>query len=242
MKKVLLLIATAVASLGLAIQPSAATSIVSVPGWSISGALSINTFLGPQPVQPVTSPGQTSLAADTFFGPASVTVDIDLSPIPSVSMTGVGKGEVGISALTYYFAVVGPSGPVPISINAMGSTTGAGGEDAFLVQTTVNPAFSPLLVSSPTQGDWTINGKYSVDANVIYRVSLQVETDGDGSSYIDPTFTIDPSYQNYSLIFSAGVVSGVPEPSTWAMMLVGFAGVVFMTYRRRNQASALTAA
>jgi hypothetical protein len=29
-------------------------------------------------------------------------------------------------------------------------------------------------------------------------------------------------------------VSAVPEPSTWAMMILGFAGVGFMAYRRRN--------
>ncbi|MBN8987404.1 MAG: PEP-CTERM sorting domain-containing protein [Rhizobiales bacterium] len=32
-------------------------------------------------------------------------------------------------------------------------------------------------------------------------------------------------------------ISGVPEPSTWAMMLLGFAGVGFMAYRRKNQPS-----
>ena len=31
-------------------------------------------------------------------------------------------------------------------------------------------------------------------------------------------------------------VSAVPEPSTWAMMILGFAGVGFMAYRRRNTA------
>jgi hypothetical protein len=30
-------------------------------------------------------------------------------------------------------------------------------------------------------------------------------------------------------------VSGVPEPSTWAMLLIGFAGLGFMAYRRCNQ-------
>jgi hypothetical protein len=30
------------------------------------------------------------------------------------------------------------------------------------------------------------------------------------------------------------VAGGVPEPSTWAMMILGFAGIGFMTYRRRN--------
>jgi hypothetical protein len=30
-------------------------------------------------------------------------------------------------------------------------------------------------------------------------------------------------------------VTGVPEVSTWAMMLLGFAGVGFMAYRRKAQ-------
>ena len=30
-------------------------------------------------------------------------------------------------------------------------------------------------------------------------------------------------------------ITAVPEPSTWAMMILGFAGVGFMAYRRRNQ-------
>jgi hypothetical protein len=30
-------------------------------------------------------------------------------------------------------------------------------------------------------------------------------------------------------------IAGVPEPSTWAMLLIGFAGLGFMAYRRRNQ-------
>jgi hypothetical protein len=30
-------------------------------------------------------------------------------------------------------------------------------------------------------------------------------------------------------------VAAVPEPSTWAMMIMGFAGIGFMTYRRKNK-------
>jgi hypothetical protein len=30
-------------------------------------------------------------------------------------------------------------------------------------------------------------------------------------------------------------VSGVPEPSTWAMLIIGFAGLGFMAYRRKSQ-------
>jgi hypothetical protein len=36
------------------------------------------------------------------------------------------------------------------------------------------------------------------------------------------------------LLHNVAGVSAVPEPSTWAMMILGFAGVGFMTYRRKS--------
>nr|WP_312014515.1 PEPxxWA-CTERM sorting domain-containing protein [Bradyrhizobium sp. AUGA SZCCT0283] len=39
--------------------------------------------------------------------------------------------------------------------------------------------------------------------------------------------------------FVTATISAVPEPSTWAMMILGFAGIGFLAYRRRNQAVAL---
>jgi hypothetical protein len=38
------------------------------------------------------------------------------------------------------------------------------------------------------------------------------------------------------------VTAAVPEPSTWAMMILGFAGVGFMAYRRKQNGSALSVA
>lgn len=35
--------------------------------------------------------------------------------------------------------------------------------------------------------------------------------------------------------FSVTIASPVPEPTTWAMMILGFAGVGFLAYRRRSQ-------
>ena len=43
--------------------------------------------------------------------------------------------------------------------------------------------------------------------------------------------------------FVVNVTAAVPEPSTWAMMILGFAGIGFMAYRRsRKNTMALTAA
>jgi PEP-CTERM motif-containing protein len=39
------------------------------------------------------------------------------------------------------------------------------------------------------------------------------------------------------------MTAAIPEPSTWAMMILGFAGVGFMAYRRRKDSTpALSAA
>jgi len=42
-----------------------------------------------------------------------------------------------------------------------------------------------------------------------------------------------------ALYLNGGQVAAVPEPSTWAMMILGFAGLGFMAYRRRDQRIAL---
>ena len=58
-----------------------------------------------------------------------------------------------------------------------------------------------------------------------------------GNYYLDLTGTGGGS-AGYGGTLSTSV-SAVPEPSTWAMMILGFFGVGFMAYRRRNQTPAL---
>lgn len=48
-------------------------------------------------------------------------------------------------------------------------------------------------------------------------------------------------HDNFNPGFEGVSVSAVPEPSTWAMMILGFAGVGFVAFRRRSH-SALNAA
>jgi hypothetical protein len=61
----------------------------------------------------------------------------------------------------------------------------------------------------------------------------------------DPVFTLgsfnlsNPFFgQNNVLTISA--VAAVPEPSTWAMMILGFAGVGFLAYRRNGKRALAT--
>jgi hypothetical protein len=54
------------------------------------------------------------------------------------------------------------------------------------------------------------------------------------------TYTL--GFRSTSQVNVVGVEPAVPEPSTWAMMILGFAGVGFMAYRRRNQTPAVSVA
>lgn len=58
-------------------------------------------------------------------------------------------------------------------------------------------------------------------------------------SPVIPNGGTDASFGDFA--FNNFQTSAVPEPSTWAMMILGFFGVGFVAYRRRNQ-GALSAA
>ena len=60
------------------------------------------------------------------------------------------------------------------------------------------------------------------------------------SSFGGGTITVDWVGTNtggvtFTAVFDASTVSTVPEPSTWAMMLLGFAGLGFAGYRRNGK-------
>jgi hypothetical protein len=66
--------------------------------------------------------------------------------------------------------------------------------------------------------------------------------EGNGLVMFTGTFSslswTNPTYEFY-YAFTVGSVGAIPEPSTWAMMILGFAGVGFMTYRRKNKPAML---
>lgn len=57
-----------------------------------------------------------------------------------------------------------------------------------------------------------------------------------GDTIRSATFSNDPVQDAFEVgHFSGRIVAGVPEPSTWAMMILGFAGVGFMAYNRKSK-------
>jgi hypothetical protein len=130
--------------------------------------------------------------------------------------------------------------------------------DTSFFQGTSPGSYSANITGSSATGftgGFTESGIYQLQTNTVYQVTLQdmlsINLDGSyanssasASSFVDPTFRIaanTPLADQYSFIFSDGIgntqpTPGVPEPSTWAMMILGFAGIGFMAYRRKSRA------
>ena len=74
------------------------------------------------------------------------------------------------------------------------------------------------------QNGFTFN---ATDGEVMIRLTLLVQ----GGTMID--------FEHYRLdVAAVPVATAVPEPSTWAMMVLGFAGIGFMAMRRRREGGA----
>jgi CHRD domain/PEP-CTERM motif len=56
-----------------------------------------------------------------------------------------------------------------------------------------------------------------------------------GDAYLNIHTTVNPGGE------IRGFLHAVPEPSTWAMLLLGFAGLGFMAYRRKNKTALMAA-
>lgn len=56
------------------------------------------------------------------------------------------------------------------------------------------------------------------------------------------SFTADGQLDDVQQVRVDGVMKAIPEPSTWAMMILGFFGIGFMAYRRKQNGSAFRVA
>src|ERR1700737_3929024 len=97
------------------------------------------------------------------------------------------------------------------------------------------PARHPIVVVAPGQ---TLGGFQVADSDLTlpsdvswFAVASGGHYTGPGCSFICGAPFDNPGFEG----LAAASVSGVPEPSTWAMMILGFAGLGFMGYRRKSK-------
>jgi hypothetical protein len=217
----------------------AASSIRGMPSPTVSAMVASPTFGGT---------GKTDLsyffqvvAPAGYSGPTTTNITVNAIGSVSAATSSAGQSASSLAQLVIpgtslndlvnanYFVSNGNS--VPRS-----SVQGAG----FISSTTVSPSGS--LVT----GGFDESGSYAVTIGTTYEVELTANVGicsgtGDAcSASIDPTITVG---SGLLMDFSPGIgdtVSAVPEPSTWAMIALGFIGIGALGRRRRQNNAALS--
>ena len=158
------------------------------------------------------------------------------------------NGSYGVLAITH-------DGGGTFDLGALTSGAGniPGGPEGFVYITGGNAQFSANSMLISQYGAGTVSA-YEVDALGLPilstgRLFISGLSGAEGAA-IDPLtgdflFSTFGGGNQIAVVqgFDAPVTPGVPEPSTWAMMILGFAGVGFMAYRRsrKDQSGALAA-
>jgi hypothetical protein len=194
----------------------------------------------------------TALAGDTFTG--TFTIDPTVSAFPSPpSNTGQYYGQIGSVTVNIGGSVFSETISTIVAPVGYGSYSWYAGNGLGPCCTMASLNGTPFggYISSFLYGSTTSSGTILPQSLSSYT-SSQIEIAGsDGVTYADYLgfFTslvqVDTSAQfEFTGTFSWVIVrplssdvsgvSGVPEPSTWAMVLIGFAGLGFAAYRRQK--------
>lgn len=158
----------------------------------------------------VTDPNNPTYRVVTGAGGDGITVSTDGTVVFN---TGVNGFKISDGSVVYSHGIFGSDG--------MGIISGGTLDGDILANTNFgelwlldphNPAFALLIANNGSRGDYTapdgLGGLFLTQSTEILRLTLDSGTIGGGPA--------------------------APEPSTWAMMILGFAGVGFMAYRRRK--------
>ena len=204
----------------------------------------------------ITSPAQADLifTLNTTNGFATCpvggcgTIDIDVTSATSATVTysaatafAYHQDVVGLNinlgggsaSLTSFSGTLANSTPYPQGSHP--ATFGSGNEDGFGFFNFVVNTFDGLATKS---GTFTITGtgtswtevNFLTPNNKGFEVAAQMG------------FCLTPCTTDHGPFVSTGFAAAtpaVPEPSTWAMMILGFAGVGLLAYRRRRQGHAV---
>jgi len=151
----------------------------------------------------------------------------------------------GFARVQAYFgfapANLGFRGPLSYGLSYAGSDGSTNGPLLYNLTDCVGGCINGVGVGNATNGH-PLGNIYNVNmtSGLTYLVDIWVDVspaNGVASAEIDPTFTAPTG----TFTFSAGVQSGVPEASTWAMLLLGFAGIGFVAYRGKSKPALLAA-
>lgn len=183
----------------------------------------------------------------------------------AAAMAGMGSiAPASASIVTYNFSAPGFwSGAISLDVTGGVATSGTGTLDVpgyapqeLVLITPSAPGYeSPAGYRANDGTDWFgIDQNVPIDSNGLL-FDVGTSTPARGGFPIFPIYASGPgTYQSglfghidggpefYEYNVATTLAAGTPEPGTWAMLLVGFAGVAFLGYRGSRQRNAAAVA
>jgi hypothetical protein len=207
----------------------------------ISGVTTANASISTSTAQATDTIGSFSNNTQVL----SMTFNATIGASSSVSLGGVNGSSqsFGTSNPIFQFQAPTASATNPIhltlSMTVAGSLTGTANSVGtyagdIMAQFGYNSNSSPFAFNPVVSFDQPFSGGPSDNQNNVF-----------GTQTVTGTVTLDTSADYFFQAFAHALSSaadqdinpGVPEPATWAMMLLGFAGIGFMAHRRKRHRS-----
>jgi hypothetical protein len=211
-----------------------AASAVVIP-LTLTGPIA-GDILGPQSTSDPCIIAATNCSQPVGFGFNDFTSNGNISSYNMFSTTPTATVADGVQGTPYTVsqltAGVGSSFVVAIDVNTAGGA-GGHGETLQLFEVIVNGAVTynyvgPTLIGNIANngngfGDWQLGvidlSSFAPNATVLFHANWTGASDGGESFFLVPA------------------TSAIPEPSTWAMMLIGFVGLGFAFRQSRRKVS-----
>jgi len=144
---------------------------------------------------------------------------------------GFNAGQSGQTALTLDTLVLtlwDPTGTIALGTFSLASAVQFSAA-VLALQTGNGNAVFEFVLDSTQAAQFTADITSSLD-----RISLASSLGCAGTPSATCAVSNDGP-DSFVAVLANGAVGNVPEPSTWAMMILGFLGVGFMAYRRKSQ-------
>jgi PEP-CTERM motif len=164
------------------------------------------------------------------------------TPTSSYTSAYVGNGPL---ATDNAIRIIGGGSPATDTITFSHAVT----NPVFAIWSLGQPGYNAEFVFDPLNPIVFQAGGTSTEYNPIGAQAITVGgntvfgQEGNGTISFNGTFTsiswTNPIPEDW-YAFTVGVAA-VPEPSTWAMMILGFAGIGFMAYRRKPNSASVAA-
>jgi hypothetical protein len=105
------------------------------------------------------------------------------------------------------------------------------GASGWITPSSVGISGGPLEVAQMTSNSFVVNEQFLANDGSGWQTFSGLFNSvnaGNGNN------NLDLAGFNGEFFYTSPVVAAVPEPSTWAMMILGFVGIGFTAYRKRN--------